>query len=325
MRSITLNSVNGTPPYRIFACDSSETDCTLVYYTENSIPPSVEIPIPTKYSTAPSVRIKVYNTDGCILIEDFNCITPTPTPTPTITPTIPPTPSLTPSITPTISLTPSNTPTISVTPSITPSTTVTPTVTNTPTPSSLPETPQAYLFIEPFSASSSIGNYMYNNGSTGFYGFTNATQPSSSSSAFTLEMNLYCSYSGWTNGELPAIVKSQIPQVTSGFDSLGNPIISYNFQTVQIPPDSVLDNAWYTWIIPPAYTNNQYQLEIGLSDNNPNIFTSVYTEPTIYSNSFYYSGGTIAQYTYRVYTSYPDPTFRINNNTVLYFKGSEVG
>jgi hypothetical protein len=124
-----------------------------------------------------------------------------------LTPSFTPTPSITPSFTPTPSITPSITPTQTVTPSHTPTHTITPTVTRTPTPTVTPDTPiYAYLFIEPYSGSSTIGSYMNSLGSN-FYGFTNITKPSSSASTFDLDMNKYVNFSGWTTGLFPNIIK----------------------------------------------------------------------------------------------------------------------
>ena len=245
--------------------------------------------------------------------------TPTPTPTNTVTPTVTPTISVTPTVTPTISVTPTITPTISVTPTITP--TVTPTI----TPSSTPTTGLAFLIIEPLSASTNIGNYMFNNSSPQFYGFTNSTQPSANAIDFDTEMNLYLDYSGWTSGELPTILTSPVPQSTGGFDSFGNSIVAYNFETIQVSAGTINSNAWYTWLIPIGLTNFQYQSQIDLSTSNPNIFTGVITEPTISVNTFTYAGSTIPPVTYRVYTTYPSGDFYLDNTSIdIYFKGGIV-
>jgi hypothetical protein len=194
------------------------------------------------------------------------------------------------------------------------------------TPSSTPTALYAYLFIEPSTGSTSIGNYMFNNGAIEFFGFTNFTQPSAVPSEFNDELNLYVNYSGWTNGELPTIVTSIVPQSTGGVDSYGNPIVAYNFETVEIPIGTVDTNAWYTWIIPTSLTNYQYQNEIDVSLSSPNILTSVLTEPTISMNTFTYSGSTIAPVTYRVYSTYPSDTLLLDNTTYdIYFRGGSVG
>jgi hypothetical protein len=255
------------------------------------------------------------------------CPTPssTPTTTPTVTPTVSLTPSLTPTNTPTISITPTISVTPSVTASLTPTPTYTPTLTPTMTPSSTPTSMVAYLFIEPKSGDTVIGNYMFTNGSPQFFGFNNATQPSSNPSDFNFEMNLYVDYSGWTSGSFPSIITSYVPQTTGGNDSFGNPIVAYNFETVQVSAGTVSTDAWYTWIIPIGLTNLQYQTQIDFSTSNPNILTNVLTEATIYTNTFTYTGTTIPPITYRVYTTYPSVDFYLNNTLDdIYFRGNTV-
>jgi hypothetical protein len=332
MSLITIDSVSGIPPYQIYVCDIFQFNCQFIGTFTDYIPPSISFPVPSGYTTAPKLLIKIVDSTGCVFTQEYMCVTPTPTPS--ITPTNTPTLSLTPSNTPTLSITPSNTPTPSITPSITPTQTVTPshtptqtitpTVTNTPTPTQTPEPfLYAYLFIEPYSGSSSIGSYMSSLGSS-FYGFTNTSQPSTSASTFDLDMNRYVNYSGWTSGLFPTIIKQIVQTTTSGFDSYGNPIIAYNFLTTKVPENTVGCKSWYTWIIPILFTNYKYQMEIDLGIVNPNVFTSVKMEPTIYTNTFTYTGSTIARTTYRVYTTYPSNTFELDNTYDLYFRGSKV-
>jgi hypothetical protein len=167
---------------------------------------------------------------------------------------------------------------------------------------------------------------MFGNGAPQFFCFSNTSQPSSSATTFNTEMNLYVNYSGWTNGELPTIITSNVPQTTGGVDSFGNTKIAYNFETTEILQNTILDQAWYTWIIPIVLTNNQSQLDIDLSLGNPNVFSNVLTESTIRTNTFTYTGSTIPSVTYRVYTTYPAGDFLIDNQTTdIYFKGGSVG
>ena len=332
MSLITIDNVSGIPPYQIYVCDIFQYNCVFINTYVDYIPPSVSFPIPSGYTSAPILLIKIVDSTGCVFTQEYMCVTPTPTPsiTPSVTPTLSitpthtPTPSITPSVTPTLSLTPTRTPTQTVTPSITPTQTITPTVTTTPTPTLTPEPLfGGYLFIEPYSGSSSIGSYMNSIGST-FYGFTNTSRPSLSSTTFDFDMNNYINFSGWTTVLFPSIVKQTIPITTSGFDSYGNPIIAYNFLTTKVAENTVGCKAWYTWIIPVFYTNYKYQTEIDLGVVNPNVFTSVKTEPTIYGNTFTYTGSTIGRTTYRVYTTYPSNTFELDNTYDLYFRGSKV-
>jgi hypothetical protein len=249
--------------------------------------------------------------------------TPTPTPTPTVTPTFVPCASPTPTPTTTVTPTPTRTPRPTTTVTPTPTITVTPTPTLTPTPSPLPNL-YAYLFIEPISGSSAIGSYMYSNGSD-FFGFTNASQPSQSQVPFSNDMNLYMNYPGWVNGQFPSIKIQSIPQQSGGVDSFGNPIAAYNFFTTEIPANTVKTAAWYTWIIPNIAINDEIQTEIYINSmGNPTQQESVGTEPTIYSYVVNYTGTTIPAGIYRVYTTFPNQIFRLNNNNNIYFRGSDT-
>jgi hypothetical protein len=287
--------------------------------------------------------ILVYGVSGrndCTYFLNVPEPTPTPTPSVTSTPTITPTISLTPSQTPTTTpciptpsvtktVTPTTTPTISVTPTIThtpgasPTSTVTPTLTRTPTPTPTPAL-RAYLFIEPFSGSSSIGQWMFDLG-LNFFGFTNYSQPTQNQNQFNIELNNYVNYSGWTNGSFPSIIQTNVPQTSGGFDSYGNPIVAYNFYTTEVSAGTVGDSAWYTWIIPTSLTNNLKQTSIDYNkDGDPQHLTTVNTESTLYNYTFTYTGTTIPTATYRIYTTFPDGNFEISNNQSIYFKGNTV-
>lgn len=253
--------------------------------------------------------------------------TPTPTPTPTVTPTLNPCNTQTPTVTPTMTKTPTSTPppppSPSLTPCLTQTPTVTPTMTKTPTPTPTPAY-LAYLFIEPTTGSTLIGQWMFDGGSN-FFGFTNSSQPTQNSITFNSDMNRYVDFTGWTNGVFPSIINQSVPQSSGGLDSFGNPIIAYNFLTTQVPQNSIGGNAWYTWIIPVNLTNNERQTIIDLNiNNNPNLLTGVGTESTINSFTFTYTGGTIPQTTYRVYTTFPNTIFEIIDLQNIYFRGNTI-
>jgi hypothetical protein len=255
----------------------------------------------------------LYNTD------QTDCATPTPTPTPTVTPTptqSPVSPSPTP--TPTITPTPTQSP-------VSPSPTPTPTITPTPTSSPIPISTFAYLFIEPQTGSTDIGQYLFDSG-VNFFGFTNISSPDTSNpTQFNLDMNAYVDFSGWTSGLFPAVRTQVVPQSTGGVDSYGNAIIEFNFTTHEVPSGTVGGSAWYMWIIPTGSTNGQIQTLIDYNNSgNPNVLTSVNTESTLRSNTFTYSGTTIPVGTYRIYTTFTDVTFYIDNNNDIYFRGNTV-
>lgn len=295
-----------------------------------------------------------------ILIEGADCPSilnvplPTPTPTPTVTktPTNTPTPTVTPTVTPTYNpcnvsptptqtrtpthtpgasptstptQTPTNTqtPTPTVTPTNTTTPTVTPTRTQTPTPTPTPLY-VAYLFIEPVSGSTNIGQWMYNKGRN-FFGFTNYSQPTQNQTQFNIDMNNYVDFSGWTNGVFPSIIPQTVPQTSGGQDQYNNSIVAYNFLTTKIPSGYVNGYGWYTWMIPVSLTNNQRQIMIDINtSNNPNLLTGVGLEQTINSYTFTYTGTTIQPITYRVYTTYPNTIFKINDTQNIFMRGNTI-
>ena len=270
----------------------------------------------------------------CPVILNVPVPTPTPTPTPTVTPTMTVTPTVTPSITPTNNIcqpsqTPTTTPTKTPTPSVTstpgasptPTTTATPTKTPTPTP-----TPVyfAYLFIEPVSGSTNIGQWMYDNGRN-FFGFTNYSQPTQNQVQFNIDMNTYVSFSGWTSGLFPTLIQQTVPQTSGGEDQYSNAIVAYNFLTTKIPSGYVNGFGWYTWMIPVSLTNNERQTIIDLNtNNNPNLLTGIGMEQTINSYTFTYTGTTIPPTTYRVYTTYPNTIFKITDTQNIYMRGNTI-
>ena len=247
------------------------------------------------------------------------CGTPTPTPTPTVTPS-----SVTPTPTPTSTITPTPSTTIGLTPTPTSTTTITPTPTITP--SSTPSVGTAYLFIEPQSGSTNIGQYMFNNGYN-FYGFTNLSGPTTSNpTQFNNDMNGYVSFTGWTGGVFPTVRTQMVPQVSGGVDTYGNSIDAYNFTTHEVPINTVSNQAWYTWIIPTGATNNlvQYQIDVN-SFGNPNSMTTLIMDSTIYTKTFNYTGSTIPTGVYRVYTTFADLSFYLDNGgNTIYFRGNSV-
>jgi hypothetical protein len=236
------------------------------------------------------------------------------------------------SVTSAVPFTPTNTGTPTQTP--TPTQTVTPTNTGTPTqtptpsitPSSTPSVGTAYLFIEPQSGSTNIGQYMFDGGYN-FYGFTNLSGPDTSSQVlFSNDMNGYVSFTGWTGGVFPTVRTQSVPQVSGGVDAFGNSIVAYNFTTHEVPLNTVSNQAWYTWIIPTGATNNliQYQIDVN-SFGNPNSMTTLIMDSTIYTKTFNYTGSTIPTGVYRVYTTFADLSFYLDNGgNTIYFRGNSV-
>lgn len=319
MSQITINTINGTPPYSIYVCSSFILNCTLVASGITSFPYSFNSPSAFTYSS--SVILKVIDSQSCEFIQSYNCLTHTPTPSFTVTPT------LTPSNTSTPPLTPSNTQT-----SYTP--TPTPTVTTTQTPTYTPQStsPVVYLnyyyvlLIEPISASTSIGEYMQSEG-VNFFGFSNGVAPSTNQVDFENEMNVYLNYSGWTSGELPAPILLQYPDVPypSGYDKYGNALSSYNFLTTEISANTINGLAWYTFFLVSGSTNGVYQKSIDVGVGSKNMFSSVKMNDTYYYIDFEYKNGNEYYPYIRMYTSFPSTEFLLDNSQNIYFKGSIIG
>jgi hypothetical protein len=313
-----------TIPFTFFPEDGTPQGVYFIYFsgTDTTYPLVVSGACPT-----PTPTLTPTNTPTptvTIGLTPTATETPTVTPTPSVTTGLSPTPTTTPTSTPGLSPTPTSTPGLSPTPTSTPG--LSPTPTTTPTSTSLPYF--AYLFIEPQSGSTLIGEYMYNLGST-FYGFTNNSAPDNDNTnpdLFNDDMNNYVSFSAWDNGTFPSVRTQTVPQSSGGVDSFGNSILVYNFTTHEVPINTINGSAWYTWIIPNDAINEGIQQKIAYSINgNPNALTTLIMDSTIYSSTFTYTGSTIPIGTYRVYTTFADLSFYINNNSnTIYFKGDTV-
>lgn len=279
----------------------------------------------TRAQIISGVTFVMNNNDPSCFVTPTPTQTETPTQTPTVTPGLSPTQSVTPTQTPT----PTVTPTVTITPNLshtpTPSITATPTVTPTLTPTPTVPTKYAYLFIEPQTGATNIGQYLYDlDNNRTFFGFTNSSVPDTAdANQFDIDMNEYVSFSGWTGGTFPAVQSSIVPQISGGVDDYGNAISAYNFKTHKVSAGSVGSPGWYIWIIPTGATNGGQQTQIDYN-GNANALTTVYTDSTIRANTFTYTGSTIPAGTYRVYTTFADLAFYINDNDNIYFKGNTV-
>ena len=274
----------------------------------------------------------------------YGCdVTPTPsqpvvtqTPTSSVTPTETPTNTPTPTVTPTETTTPTPTPT--VTPTSGDTQTPTPTPTMTPTPSSEPLS-QALIFIE--SSDDTVnpsGNpdtdlfaYMIANGASNWFGFQVSGLPN-----FPTDVNDFLLWMDWngfvtgttnnTNGTLQAIV----PQTSGGLDDFGNVIDAFNFETTEIPANTVTGQAWYVILAPLNLTNNLTYKTVGISYNDaPQSLTNYNTESSVRSTNINYVGSNWFNTTYRVYTSSQNNGFTNGVQGVLdttnnFFKGGTL-
>jgi hypothetical protein len=160
---------------------------------------------------------------------------------------------------------------------------------------------------------------------SGFRGFWINGATTNNSTTFNSQINDYLSYSGW-GGNSHAIITGKISQTSGGLDTYGNFINAYLFQTTEFPGGSILGNGWFTWFVPTGATNGQIMTQIGTNNaGNPNALTSRNLNSSYYGITVVYTGSSIPAGTYRVYTTYSNPDFRINagvNN--IYFKGNTL-
>ena len=300
---------------------ASDTPTPTPTVTQTGTPDNTPTPTPTTTLTATQTQTPTPTTTLTATQTGTPANTPTPTTTTTLTATQTQTP--TPTKTPTQTSTPTQTPTTTTT--LTATQTQTPTPTQTPSASPAAPLP-AYLFIEPTSANTQFSGYFLSVSSPGvFRGFSNGLALSTNPVTYNVQMNNYIQFSGW-GGTAPLIGTGITSSVSSGNDAYGNPITAYLFETYKVSAGTVSGDAWFTWIVPTASTNNQIISQIGYNNaGNPNSLTAVNTQSSIYNLTVTTTGSTIPVGVYRVYSTYTSPTFRINGATNdIYFKGNTL-
>jgi hypothetical protein len=274
------------------------------------------------------------------VVVALNCVTPTPsiTPTNTPTPSITPTIGLTPTPTPTVTETPTNTPTPGggPTPTPTPTVTTTPTETptNTPTPTSTPPVVYyAYIFPEPLDSTSqaSLGQYLYSSGST-WYGYGNSGGAPSITN-YSNNLEIYANYSGWTNsvGNFVTPVTSLVGPLRQlsgvGTDSFGCPQDQYTFGTVEITSSAVTPTIQYNysiWIPLSGVSNsmNNMTVDVGTSACDTGLFDGYIPESVLASTTVtLLSGSAIPAGPYRVLWNFVLP-ITTPLGASLFFKGN---
>jgi hypothetical protein len=234
----------------------------------------------------------------------------TPTPTPTVTST----------------LIPSQTPIITSTP--------------TPTPTQTEMTTEyfAYLFAEPQDSESlmSLGSYMYDNGSSLFFGFGNSGAPDITN--YSADLSIYASYSGFTLGggdkfkSPTSTLKSIIRQLSgTGTDTFGCEQKQYTFGTIKVNTTDVDVNTAYfysIWIptesIPISWSNMKVLITREVCVQ---VICDTIPLPSLSTQIVNVgSGSAIPEGTYRVfwmpYGGYITPEMVINYP--IYFKGQNL-
>lgn len=128
-------------------------------------------------------------------------------------------------------------------------------------------TKRAYLIIEPNALGAQIGTYMYYNGATQWFGYSNGSFPAvGNTSDMALYLSFWDQYAGtdevlWADYDgdgiedaeefdgilVPPIFTSNVPQTDGGFDAFGNPKLKYWFETFEVPFNFV--EGGFHWVI----------------------------------------------------------------------------
>jgi hypothetical protein len=237
-----------------------------------------------------------------------------------------------------IIITPTPTLTSTLTLTQTPSPTNTPTNTPNVTPTGIISEYFAYIFPEPQDNESllSLGNYMYDNGASLFFGFGNSGTPNTTN--YSNDLSVYASYPGFVLGggisfKVPvSTLSSSIRQLAgAGVDTFGCEQQQYTFGTVEIKNSDINNNVAYfysVWIPTEAIPIDWENMKVIITREEctqvicdtiplPSLSTEIVTVN---------SGSAIPQGAYRIlwmpYGGYLTPEMVINYP--IYFKGQNL-
>lgn len=197
---------------------------------------------------------------------------------------------------------------------------------------------KAYIFVEPLSKFQTVKTYLsslpkspsFPINFTGFFGVNG--------NAWKYTYQNYVDMPHWNNGTLPSIIESNIPQTSGGFDSHGNPKLAYCFETIKIPKNTTVGQAWITILIPVTAMNNDnrrlrtvYSYEknatTGALITNGSWKGFTYTmDNVIFSFVINYQGNRLPKGLYRLYSTYPSTGLRANLNAKndYYLRGNSI-
>lgn len=74
MASIQITSITGlTFPYDVYVCNAYEQYCVLLGTINVAVPPTITLPLPTEFETAPVVNVKIVASNGCYRFNLESC------------------------------------------------------------------------------------------------------------------------------------------------------------------------------------------------------------------------------------------------------------
>lgn len=170
----------------------------------------------------------------------------------------------------------------------------------------------AYIFIEPVSKVQMVSKFLKDSvvrsQGTPFLGFAFGFGITNSNKNDLLN---YMDLKYFYNGQLPAVIQTEVPQVSGGVDQYGNQIIAHNFKAVRINNSQIGGTAWVTVFIPTSAMANDTKRQVRIQASGTGISTTTITQnPTIYSYTLNYTGNRLPKTTYRVYTTFVSSAMR---------------
>ncbi|WP_396144513.1 hypothetical protein [Flavobacterium sp.] len=189
----------------------------------------------------------------------------------------------------------------------------------------------AYVFADTneLAPRNALINYMISQGipNSNFGSFV-VNYPSSNQTTFNAQMNAYLSYSGWGNLS-PAIFSAPIPTTSGGLDQYGVYKSAYQFETLQVPPNTIPTGVYCQFVIfvPIAALNGNHYSTI-LMGNSASGFTMYQCSPLVINGvelTINYTGSTnLPAGDYKVYLNTSQFRFPPGANPVYFHGGTLV-
>ena len=175
-----------------------------------------------------------------------------------------------------------------------------------------------------------ILRYMADNGATTWYGFQGGTGVNGANAS---QLELYMDWPGHVTGttnNLNGTILGNVSQTSGGFDSFGNAIVAYTFETIEVPANTVTGDIWYSIWVPHSLLDNSSKVYSTIQVNfngSPTSLTSLTTDSTLRSIDVVYTGTNWPNTTYRVFSNnggYNQGSSGVLDTTENYFRGGSL-
>jgi len=133
-----------------------------------------------------------------------------------------------------------------------------------------------------------------------------------------------------TTNNLNGTILGNVSQTSGGFDSFGNAIVAYTFETIEVPANTVTGDIWYSIWVPHSLLDNSSKVYSTIQVNfngSPTSLTSLTTDSTLRSIDVVYTGTNWPNTTYRVFSNnggYNQGSSGVLDTTENYFRGGSL-